>query len=300
MALVFGIISIAALIAYIHHIPESINIMNLTETIGTRLCAAVIAMLDEEAMRDRADADARAIDIAPWQEGGAGDMRAILPAPRPGFLQQFDLAHLGNVARECGVQITLERTPGEFVATHDALMSVRPAERLDDALRESLGAGYTLGAQRTDVQDVLFLSDQLVEVLVRALSPGVNDPNTAMLCLDWLRAGLSDFARRPPSPPTSPDAPVRYSRVTFETMLDRSFDRMRRHIAGDRTVALAALAVLADIAAVAVRAAMAEACVRQMKQLATSAMELQAESIAKREIDDALTTALERVAGPQG
>ena len=138
------------------------------------------------------------------------------------------------------------------------------------------------------------------QVRWRALSPGVNDPHTAMLCLDWLRAGLEAFAHSAPSQPRAPGDRVRYRRITFETMLDRSFDRMRRHIAGDRTVALAALAVLADIAAVAVRAAMAEACVRQMKQLATSAMELRVESIAKREIDDALTAALERVAGPKG
>jgi hypothetical protein len=71
-------------------------------------------------------------------------------------------------------------------------------------------------------------------------------------------------------------------------MLDRSFDRMRQYVAADRTVTLHALAVLGELAGIAARPAMAQACGRQMRQLAASARELQSETAAHAEIAAAL------------
>lgn len=284
-SLVLGLVCIAAMIAYIHHIPESINIMNLTQAIGARLCQEVTAMLDEEVARDRERADADA--VAPWhRESDASDR--VLRALHPGYVQHFHIKRLDELAHEHSVQVVLERSPGDFVATGEPLMAIRPAEKVDEALMTALSGCLTLGAERTDLQDVLFLSDQLVEVLVRALSPGINDPNTAMLCLDWLRAGLVDFARRAPARPPSRYDAVLYSRVTFETMLDRSFDRMRQHIARDRTVTLYAMAGLADIAIAARSQAMADACARQLERLGQAAVELQPDSVERAEVEAAL------------
>lgn len=290
-SLVLAIVCIASLIAYIHHIPESINIMNLMEKVGARLRNSIITMLDEEDERQRSFADE--VDIASWEGGSGGAEAAIVRAPKPGYLQQFDLTQLNVVARQHGIQISLERAPGDFLAAREMLMTVRPAGKVDDALLGALGNCYTLGAARTAVQDVLFLSDQLVEVLARALSPGVNDPHTAMLCLDWLRAALATFARRLPSQPRGSREAVLYSRVTFETMLNRSFDRMRQYVAADRTVTLCALGALADIGVVASREEMVDACRRQMRRLAQSAMELQHESLAREEIEARLAETLD-------
>lgn len=138
------------------------------------------------------------------------------------------------------------------------------------------------------------LSDQLVEVLGRALSPGINDPQTAMLCLDWLRSGRVEFARRSPAQPARSDDPVLYRRVAFEDMLNRSFDGMRQYLATDRTASLHGLSVLSDVASAASRPAMADACVEQMHRLARSAKELQAESVAHEEIEAALARAAGR------
>ena len=53
-----------------------------------------------------------------------------------------------------------------------------------------------LRRQRTPTQDVEYAIDQLVEVAVRALSPGVNDPFTAIACIDWLGSALIRLANR--------------------------------------------------------------------------------------------------------
>ena len=58
---------------------------------------------------------------------------------------------------------------------------------------------FVLGAQRTHEQDPEFAFSQLVEIAVRSLSPGINDPFPATTCLDWLSVGLCELATRDPA-----------------------------------------------------------------------------------------------------
>jgi len=292
-ALVLTLAAVGALIGYIHHIPESINIMNVTAQLGEKLRRSVERMLDAEDQRQREQPDP--VYVKTWTPAPPGAGTAILPAEAAGFLQQLDIESLVHLARDRKLQITLHRAPGEFLVPGETIMSAHPAENDDSALMRRMRDCATQGHNRTDLQDILFLSDQLVEVLGRALSPGINDPNTAMLCLNWLRAGLMAFAERPPAQPARPDDPVLYRRVCFEDMLDRSFDQMRQYVAADRTVTLHALGILGELAVAASRRTMSEACIRQMHRLATSARELQRETAAHEEIDAALNDALQTV-----
>ena len=65
-----------------------------------------------------------------------------------------------------------------------------PVEAADAAIRTATA----LGAQRAGSADIEFAVRQLVEVAVRALSPGINDPHTAISVLDRLGAALCDVA----------------------------------------------------------------------------------------------------------
>ncbi len=290
-ALLLTLAAVGALIAYIHHIPESINIMNLTAKIGDNLHRSIVVMLDEEDRRSGQQQNA--VDVEAWHDEPKAEAAEILYAEAAGFLQQVDVESLADLAREMGIQVILHRAPGDFLVAGEIIMSARRVQSGDGTIAQRMRDCYTQGANRTDVQDVLFLSDQLVEVLGRALSPGVNDPHTAMLCLNWLRAGLVAFARRSPAQPAKSGDAVLYRRVTFEDMLDRSFDRMRQYVAADRTVTLHALGVLADLAMAASRPAMVDACFQQMTRLAASAKELLGESAAHDEIEAKLERAIQ-------
>jgi uncharacterized membrane protein len=294
-ALLLTLAAVGALIAYIHHIPESINIMNLTAEIGHKLQRAIIQMLDEE---DQQGNEAHDADVEAWRADAPAERGETICAEAAGFLQQVDIEGLTSLACKTESQIILHRAPGDFLVAGETIMSSHPARNGDGdgSISERMRDCYTQGANRTDVQDVLFLSDQLVEVLGRALSPGVNDPQTAMLCLDWLHAGLVAFARRPPPQPGNSTDPVLYRRVTFEDMLNRSFDEMRQYVAADRTATLHALGALADLALAASRQSMADACVEQMHRLARSAKELLAESVARDEVEAELNRALQAIA----
>ncbi len=293
-ALVLTLVSIGALIGYIHHIPESINIMNLTATIGDRLQRSVSRMLDEEDRRKGQGEDA--VDVEAWRKAPHDGGGTTVCAATAGYLQQVDLKSLEAFAHETKMQIVLYRAAGDFLVKGEPVMGAPMDGDKRDTVARRLQACYTQGSNRTDVQDILFLSDQLVEVLGRALSPGVNDPHTAIICLEWLRAGLVVFAEREPAQPSKPSDPVLYRRVEFEDMLDRSFDTMRQYVAADRNVTLHALDVLGDLASKGCRPAMAAACVRQMYRLAQSAKEVLAETIPQQEIEAALTRSLQAAA----
>ena len=298
-ALALTLASVGALIGYIHHIPESINIMNLVAAIGDELREAVIALRDARHAGGNVEDVA---DLAAWRDEGDGDADdgTRLCTDAAGHLQYIDVHTLDAVAKEHGLRIRIDRAAGDFLAVGERVMTVLGAHEIDDELRERLAECYTLGANRTQSQDVLFLADQLVEVAVRALSPGINDPRTAILCLNWLGAALDAFARREPVPGPGADARVLYSRITFETMLERTFSEMRQHIAADRTVTIYALAILTDVAVAASRPAMAAACARQIERYGRSASEMLKETLAREEVETAVSEALSRVRRRRG
>ncbi|PZX39313.1 putative membrane protein [Roseinatronobacter thiooxidans] len=297
VALLFTLAAVGALIIYIHHIPESINIMNLTAGIGNKLHRAIVRMLEEEDQLGRHTQDA---SIEPWRENPQFKDELTIYAKTAGFIQEFDIEDLSDFARKHCVQFILHRAPGDFLVAGEPVLSARHARSGDKSVSNYMRDCYTQGANRTDVQDILFLSDQLVEVLGRALSSGVNDPQSAILCLNWLRAGLVAFVQRAPVQQAGTHDPVLYRRVSFEDILDRSFDEMRQYVAADRTATLHALNVLKALASAASRQEMVDACVRQMQQLARSANELLAETAAREEIETELDKMLREIESREG
>ena len=290
LALVLTLVSVGALIGYIHHIPESINIMNLVARIGANLRATICRTLDEEAERRREQV---AIDVSAWHTTPPAT-GATLRATDPGYLQQIDIAGLEAVAGKLDARIVIHRTPGDFLTVDEPLLTVHPVLDADEL--EGLRHHITQGSNRTELQDVLFLSDQLVEVLARALSPGVNDPNTAILCLDWLRSGLSTFARRQPSQPPKAASRVLYTSVTFETMLKRTFADMRQYVAADTSVTLHSIGVLTDLAVIAVTDEALDAIVSQLDELERASSAMLPDPVGRAEMEAAMQRAREIIA----
>ncbi|WP_019956037.1 DUF2254 domain-containing protein [Yoonia vestfoldensis] len=291
-ALVLTLAAVGALIFYIHHIPESINIMNLLSEIGGKLERAVIAMLDAE----QRSIHKKPIDLVPVPEGPDAPGSHVT-ADCAGFLQHVNYKGLVEIAETNDIQVTLHRAPGDFLVPGDLVLSARPSGRCGDRAVGQMRNCYTSGANRTEHQDILFLSDQLVEVCGRALSPGVNDPMTAMLCLNWLKPGLVAFAQRPAAQQADPSDPVIYRRMTFKDMLDQSFDGMRQYVATDHSVTLRGLEMLADIAVAAGKDDVTADCKRQAQLLGASAIAVQHDPSARADIARALGATLQRMAG---
>lgn len=129
---------------------------------------------------------------------------------------------------------------------------IRPNETMDDPLRTSVRAAFIVGTARTPTQDVEFFVEQLVELAVRALSPSINDPGTARICLDRLGQTLCQLARREmPASCRYDDAGhlrVMARPVAFEHMAATAFDAIRRYGRSSVSVTVHLLDVIRDIA----------------------------------------------------
>ena len=114
------------------------------------------------------------------------------------------------------VLLRLERRPGQYVVAGWPLVRVWPGDRVTESLAVRVNAVFVLGNQRTATQDIEFAIHQLVEIAVRALSPGINDPFTAITCVDRLGSALRRLAHR--------DLPSRYR---FDARIDCGWSRLQ-------------------------------------------------------------------------
>jgi uncharacterized membrane protein len=169
-----------------------------------------------------------------------------------GYLQLIDADALMALASQEDLLLRLERRPGHFLVKGQAMVMVWPGERVTEALVGQLNDAFVLGNQRTAAQDVEFYFHQLVEIAVRALSPGVNDPFTAIACVDRLGSALCRLGRRDMPSPLRFDAHWRLRLVapgsTFAGIVDTAFNQIRQSARSNPAVAISMLDAIAQIA----------------------------------------------------
>lgn len=197
--LVFAVISVGFLIFFIHHVSSSILAENLIARVASELRASADRLFPDS-LEDDEDESASGWESAEEKATMKTEAHAI-NAPRSGFIQAVDVEYLFEAANRERLLVKLERRPGDFVAEGSLLAEVWPKEKAGKDISVAVNNAFYLGRQRTPTQDVEYSIDQLVEVAVRALSPGINDPFTAMTCIEWLGSALIHVGRRKmPSP----------------------------------------------------------------------------------------------------
>ncbi|MEP6841837.1 MAG: DUF2254 family protein, partial [Bradyrhizobium sp.] len=163
---------------------------------------------------------------------------------RRGYLQQLDEHGLAAWAAEHDTVIRLLVRPGDhvFPGAPIALM-MPPVEGADRAIRNATA----LGPERVSTADLRFAVRQLVEVAVRALSPGINDPHTAISVLDRLGAALCDMKSLylPTGVSMRNERPVLVvPHIQYDQLLNTMFHTIRQNAAGNTTVLIRQLEVL--------------------------------------------------------
>jgi uncharacterized membrane protein len=131
-------------------------------------------------------------------------------------------------------------------------MMVTKGDRISEDEAGDFCAAFDLGPARTLQQDVEFGVLQIVDIALKAISPAVNDPTTAITCVDHLSRLLIRFASRQPPESLLYDPPgvfrVGVPWIDFERLLDSAFEQIRMYAKGDVAVSLRLLRALGDIA----------------------------------------------------
>jgi len=174
-----------------------------------------------------------------------------IPARETGYIQAVDGDGLLRFAREREAVVRMERGVGEFVVEGAPLVAVAGGGPPDDGLADAVADLFTLGRQRTTVEDAGCGVRQIVDIALKALSPGIDDTTTAVTCVHYLSAVLARLAARRLADPCRTDGGklrVIVRGANFSGLLGEAFDQIRRNAEGNVAVLLALLDALEVVA----------------------------------------------------
>ena len=189
--LVMALLSLGVLIYFIHHVSDSIQAENLIATVGHEFLHAIDEMFPEKIGQSGSPQEAEPVLPENMEDEAAGIQSHV-----NGYLQSVNSEALIKVASENDLIISIKHRPGYFISKGAVLVKVWPPDLCTEEIAKEIRHTFITNSHRTPTQDVAYPINQLVEVALRALSPSINDPFTAVTCIDWLGTGLSQISER--------------------------------------------------------------------------------------------------------
>jgi uncharacterized membrane protein len=260
--------SLGVLIYFIHHTAQSIQAENVIAAVGRDLDEAIDYFYPEkvDAGFEEEIEESRHI-LPPYFESEA----CSVLSQAAGYLLAIELDSLVRQAQEHDLVIKLCRSPGHYVMVGTLLAKVWPAHAYKDDSGPDIKHCFLLGKQRSGEQDVEFAAHQLVEIALRALSPGMNDTFTALHCIDRLGDSLARLAKRrfPSRFVYDEDRELRVVTVrnSFEEILNTSFDQIRQNGRKNAAVTIRLLEMIREIGLQTERPAHRKALLRQAEMI---------------------------------
>jgi len=242
-AMLLALVCVGWLIFFINHISQAISVNHIVDRI-----ARETELIIDDFMPDPRAPFMRSEGI---ELHGSKDGLPVL-SQLSGYIRYLDIRQLFQLAKDYRVHIRVVRRVGHFVPAGVPLLTASPGERITAERSERLLAAFDIGPTRTMQQDVEFGVIQIVDIALRAISPAVNDPSTAISCIDQLSRILIRWLSRASaasyfySPPHVLRLIVPW--ITLDGLLDTAFEQIRHYAAGDVAVSLRLLRAFTDIA----------------------------------------------------
>jgi uncharacterized membrane protein len=242
-AMALAPVCVAWLIYFIHHISIAISVNHIVD----RISRETELVIDELMPYPR-----RPSHLGKAFGAALEDLKHLIASRRSGYIRFVDIPNLRTLAKSYGVCVRLERRVGQFVPEGGALLMVSRGDRISEDRALELLATFDIGPTRTMQQDIEFGIVQIVDIALRAISPAVNDPTTAISAVDQLSSILIRWVSRAPpegyfyDPPHVLRVIVRW--IDFEGVLDLAFEQIRHYSVADAAVSLRMMRALSDIA----------------------------------------------------
>ena len=251
VALGMTLTSVGVLIYFIHHIPETLNVGNITARVGRKLRSEIDSLFPQSIGNDDTD-------NIEHEDRYILNEAVKVRADYEGYVQALNNKALMKIAQSHDLVIRLQFRPGDFCVKGNVLAHVWGVEESDGKnddtnIAAEVKSCFAMGHERTIHQNILFLADELVEILARALSPGVNDPFTAINCMNWFHSALEALSiAKFPSPyrhDENGDMRIIAYPVSFDRFVSVICDQSRSYIASDRNTALHMMSILTELTA---------------------------------------------------
>jgi uncharacterized membrane protein len=259
------LVDVGVLIYFIHHIAKMIQLPVVIASIARDLHQAIASEFPLRLARAAAPPDADGRSVA-WLLEALERSGESVTATSSGYLQHVGYAQLVDIAAHNDAVIRLTHRPGHFVVEGRPIAEVWPRTAAPQ-VAAALDRAHALGPHRTLLQDPVFAIDQLVEIAIRALSPAVNDTFTALTCIDWLSAGLSELSQRSLIEGVYRDHHRRIRLISsdpsYSRMVNRAFDKIRQCAGGMPAVLIRLLDAITAVASATAEPAQRRVLARQ-------------------------------------
>jgi uncharacterized membrane protein len=242
-AMLLALMCVGWLLFFIHHISQSVSVNHIVD----RIARETEPVIDE---------------LMPHRRHGIYRPTEPIPvSPEPefpilnevsGYIRVIDTGRLISLAREHHLRVRGTRRVGHFVPAGVPLLMVSRRARIHLDHHAALTGAFDIGPMRTLQQDGEFGVIQIVDIALRAISPAVNDPSTAISCIDQLTRILIRWLDRMPPEPLIFSPPhvlrVMLPWIDLEELLDTAIEQIRSYARGDVAVSLRLVRMLQDVA----------------------------------------------------
>jgi len=238
VAILLALVAMGLLVYYIHHTSRALEVTWILGSIAAETEEPLESLYPEELGRGRHEPPLVSALVAELCPPGRGATE--VRARDPGYLRRLDFDQLKAATPPDATLVRVHPVMGAYVLPGETVLSICPARPLDEDAERSLLNALAFGAERSVEQDELFGIRQMVDIAVKALSPGVNDPTTAEQCLDRIGAVLAQLMNRAfPSPRREADGRTYLiARWGFREFVGQALDQIRRGAASDVKVTL--------------------------------------------------------------
>lgn len=244
MTLVLAFVGVATLIFFIHHIARSLQATSIVAAIAESALPSIDRHFPDRFEPTKEDD----VDVSP----PTGGHHVRIRSKCSGYITGIDFDDLVKATDACDGLVRVRRAPGFFITEGEAIAELQSGGMVDDEVIDAIRSAWSFSAQRTLENDPGYGLRQLVDVALKALSPGVNETTTGVMCVNWVGVILARMSGRrlPPQIVTS-DKRVRVltHAPRMDDFIKLGLDQIRRNAIGNVAVLkrmLEVLLVLAD------------------------------------------------------
>lgn len=241
-AILLSVACVGWLLFFISHISQSISVNHIVDRIARETETMIDTLMPKRRHYGSEPAD-QLNEPNPWD--------APILSVVSGYVRTIEIKQLVAIAKANRLNIRVLRRVGHFVPAGVPLLTISKGKLLTAYLSENILQAFQLGPTRTLEQDIEFGILQIVDIALKAISPAVNDPSTAISCIDQLSSILISFANRQ-APGTHFYDPPGTLRVVipvlgFDRLVESAFEQIRSYAKTDVAVSLRLLRAFTDI-----------------------------------------------------
>ncbi len=216
LAIIFMTFCLIAFIYFIHSISQEIQINNIMSAICNKAKDRLNDLIDSEN-----DQNCNFPDTSNWQ---------IITSNTSGYIEDISLKTILDETNEHEIKVDIIAYKGQYIFKESPLFKIE--NKLNKQAVDNMLSAFTFSKSEFIENNYILGFKQLTEIAVKAMSPGINDPGTAINAIDYItelfllrmQKGDGNYCCN-----DSEEAVIKLKNINFETLLYQVMASLRTY-----------------------------------------------------------------------